>query len=218
MRSRAAALGWGAVSDVVVAVGAAPDNEPQQVIAAIQRAARSAQLPVMAGVHGDRLLVVLGEVADPCAAVDRVINEFGDGPVVIGPTAADLPSATPSAAAALAGLRAAPAWPAAPRPVLAVDLLPERALNGDEDARWQLVAEVHAPLAAERGAVLETLAAYLDRGGALESTARALFVHPNTVRYRLRRVSELTGLSPTDPRDAYALAIALSLGRLAQHE
>ncbi len=40
-------------------------------------------------------------------------------------------------AAALAGLSAAPAWPSAPRPVLADDLLPERVLVGDPLARAQ---------------------------------------------------------------------------------
>ena len=48
----------------------------------------------------------------------------------------------------------------------------------------------------------------------LESCARALFVHPNTVRYRLRRVAELTGRSPTDPRDALVLRFALLAARL----
>ena len=34
-----------------------------------------------------------------------------------------------------------------------------------------------------------------------------LFVHPNTVRYRLRRATELTGFNPSDGRDAVALWI-----------
>ncbi len=46
--------------------------------------------------------------------------------------------------------------------------------------------------------LLETVAAFLDTGGALEATARALFVHANTVRYRLRRVAEVCGEAPTD--------------------
>ena len=48
----------------------------------------------------------------------------------------------------------------------------------------------------------------------MEAAARALFVHANTVRYRLRRIHEVSGYSPTDPRDAYALRLALTLGRL----
>ena len=55
---------------------------------------------------------------------------------------------------------------------------------------------------------------FLDQGLSVEATARTLFVHANTVRYRLRRVHEISGYSPTDPRDAYALRLALTLGRL----
>ncbi|HET7531952.1 MAG TPA: helix-turn-helix domain-containing protein, partial [Nocardioidaceae bacterium] len=51
-------------------------------------------------------------------------------------------------------------------------------------------------------------------GGSLEATARAMFVHANTVRYRLRRAADVTGLSATDPRDAYTYRVALTLGRL----
>ena len=51
-------------------------------------------------------------------------------------------------------------------------------------------------------------------GLSVEAAARALFVHANTVRYRLRRIHEVTGYSPTDPRDAYALRLAITLGRL----
>jgi DNA-binding PucR family transcriptional regulator len=39
-------------------------------------------------------------------------------------------------------------------------------------------------------------------------------VHPNTVRYRLRRIAELTGYSPLEARGAYALRLSLTLGRL----
>ena len=59
-----------------------------------------------------------------------------------------------------------------------------------------------------------TLETYIESNTSLEGTARALFVHVNTVRYRLRRVEALTGRSPTDPRDALALRIGLILARL----
>jgi hypothetical protein len=39
----------------------------------------------------------------------------------------------------------------------------------------------------------ETAAVHLDHGGRLASTARALHVHPNTVKHRLRRFAETTG-------------------------
>ncbi|MHB8796816.1 MAG: helix-turn-helix domain-containing protein, partial [Candidatus Nanopelagicales bacterium] len=55
----------------------------------------------------------------------------------------------------------------------------------------------------------------LERVTSLEATARALFIHPNTVRYRLRRIADLTGHSPTDARGAFTLRVGLTLGRLA---
>jgi DNA-binding PucR family transcriptional regulator len=169
-------------------------------------------------VHGDRLVVVMGGTHDPLAATGRMLAGFGDGPVVVGPAVPSLDEASESAKAALAGFRSAGAWPAAPRPVAASDLLPERALAGDPAAKAQLVATVVQPLTSAGGDLGRTLASYLDGGGALESCARALFVHANTVRYRLRRVTEVTGFDPTDPRDSLVLRIALIVGRLHPSE
>ncbi len=126
----------------------------------------------------------------------------------------DLVEAARSARAALSGMRAARAWPDAPRPVASEDLLPERALAGDGHARRTLATDLYRPVLAAGGDLAETLAAFFDSGGSIEATARARFVHPNTVRYRLRRVHEITGYSPVDPRDGYALRLALTLGRL----
>lgn len=215
VRSRAAALGWGVHDAVVVVVGQTPDAEAEIVVDEIRRAARVHHLDVLTGVQGDRLVAVLGGSREPVRATRHLVAQFGPGPVVVGPLVPDLLAAGQSAAAALAGLRAAPAWPEAPRPVLADDLLPERALSGDELARSKLVSEVYRPLQVTGTALLETVAAFLEQTSSLEGTARALFVHPNTVRYRLRRVAELTGYAPTDPRQALALRIALALGRLA---
>ena len=180
----------------------------------VYRLARRIGLDVIGGVQGNLLVLVLGGAADPLAATEKLVASFGDGPVVVGPGVPTLDEATESARAALAALRAAPAWPAAPRPVAAADLLPERALAGDPEARRDLRQEVYGALVRAGGELLETLDAFFAAGGVLESAARALFVHPNTVRYRLRRVAEVTGLSPLEARDAFTLRIALTMGRL----
>jgi len=212
--SRASALGWSAKSPVTVVIGRSPEAHPEEVLDAMQRAARHAGADLLAGVHGDRLVVVLGGAADAVAATAPLLPEFAPGPVVIGPTVPDLGSAGDSARAALSGVRAASGWPNAPRPVLAADLLPERALAGDEEARRELLETVYWPLADAGSLLLDTVTAYTESGGMLEGTARMLFVHPNTVRYRLRRVAEVCGRTPTDPRDLFTLQIALVLGRL----
>lgn len=213
--SRASALGWDGSGNVVVVVGGLDDGS---TIEQVRRIADDRGLDCLCSVQGERLVVILGGVdrlARPAAAF---ADAFAAGQVVIGPVVEQLADASRSAEAALSGLRVAHGWAEAPRPVLAQDLLVERALAGDTDARDELVASVWEPLSAAGGHVLETLEAYLASGRSLEATGRLLFIHPNTVRYRLRRVAELTGLAPTDARESYSLQVALTLGRLRGDE
>jgi len=214
LRSRAAALGWGAPDSVTVIIGTPPDDEPEAVVDGVRRAARHAGLDALAAVQGDRLVAVVGGAADPLRASRALLAQFGPGPIVLGPAVPDLMAAATSAQAAIAALHAARARTALPRPTLASELLPERAIDGDPTARAALIEQIYQPLIAAAGALLETVGTYLDQAGSLEATARALYVHPNTVRYRLRRVADVTGYSPTDARDAFALQVALVLGRL----
>ncbi|MXQ66510.1 PucR family transcriptional regulator [Actinomadura rayongensis] len=213
MHSWAAALGWTSKPVTVVAGQTPEDEDPEVTIDQMQLAARRARVDVLAGVQGRRVVVIVGGAADPMSAAKIISAKCGPGPVVVGPSVADLYESTLSARAAMAGLRAAAGWPDAPRPVHAHDLLPERALDGDEAARAYLVDEVYTPMLSAGAPLLDTLTTYLEQGSSLEATARLLFVHPNTVRYRLRRVTELTGLAPADGRNAFTLRIALVLGR-----
>jgi DNA-binding PucR family transcriptional regulator len=132
---------------------------------------------------------------------------------VAGPLVDDLAAAAPCVREALAGLAAVAAWPDAPRPVASGDLLAERVVLGDETARRRLLDDVHAPLSQAGGDLLRTVAAYLESGSSVEGTARALFLHPNTVRYRLRKVVENVGYDVMSPRGAQVLRLALVLGR-----
>ncbi len=215
LHSWASALNWSS-SPVVVVVGTIGDEDgPEPHIEDIRAQARRARLDLLAGVQGNRLILVLGGTDDPIGAAERFAGRFGPGPVIAGPLVRDLRAASVSARAALAALRAAPAWPEAPRPAGADELLAERALDGDSDARAVLINEVYEPLAGGGHALLDTLTTYLEQGSSLEATARLLFVHPNTVRYRLRRVAELTEYTPSAGRDGFTLWVAIVLGRLA---
>ena len=222
LHSWASALNWSS-SPVTVVVGTIGDDEPktgapaevEPLIEELRAQARRARLDLLAGVHGNRLILVVGGCDDPIAAAERFAGRFGPGPVIAGPLVRDLRTASVSARAALAALHAAPAWPDAPRPAGADDLLPERALDGDPDARAALISDVYEPLLGGGHALLDTLTTYLEQGSSLEATARMLFVHPNTVRYRLRRVAELTEYTPSAGRDGFTLWVAVALGRLA---
>ncbi|MCX6519776.1 MAG: helix-turn-helix domain-containing protein [Actinobacteria bacterium] len=54
---------------------------------------------------------------------------------------------------------------------------------------------------------LATLGAYLDSFGDVSSAAAALSVHPNTLRYRLKRIVDLLGVDLTDPVERFVLEL-----------
>ncbi|GAC1442138.1 MAG: helix-turn-helix domain-containing protein [Mycobacteriales bacterium] len=210
--TRAGSLGWSRPEWVGVLTGAMPELDDPGV-PDLRAAARRTGLCLLVGEYGGRLIVVIGGTGPRELAIDQAVAAFPAGPVVLGPVVGDLTEVAAAMTEALSALDAAPAWPRAPRPVHSFDLICERVVLGDEQARSRLRAEVYAPLLAAGADLLLTAAAYLDAGGAVESTARALFLHPNTVRYRLRKVAEVTHRDPTAPRDALALQLALVLGR-----
>lgn len=222
--SRIAALGWHGHGEVAVLVGTTP---PQFDVDQVRRTARKLSVDVLIGVQGSRLVLVLGrariagqedeEDEDELGFLEiaaRLEPSFGPGYVVLGPAVAALVDASQSARAALAGFAVARAWRSAPRPVEADDLLPERALAGDPLAKQTLIERIFRPLQAHSTDLVTTLWSYLDNGRSLEATARELFVHPNTVRYRLKRVSEVIGWDATGPREALILQTALILGSI----
>ena len=229
--SRIAALGWHGHGEVAVLVGTAPKLFD---VDQVRRAARHMHADVLIGVQGNRLVVVIGR-ADPRGAegddsvgtapalsfmeiATQLEPHFGTGHLVLGHEVANLVDAGKSAKAALAGFAVARSWRHAPRPVHADDLLPERALAGDPLARATLVHRIYRPLQAHSTELLTTLWSYLDNGRSLEATARELFVHPNTVRYRLKRVSDVIGWDATGAREALILQSALIIGSMSDHE
>ncbi|WP_213814608.1 CdaR family transcriptional regulator [Glaciihabitans sp. dw_435] len=225
--SRIAALGWNGHGEVCVLVGTTPR---QLDVDQLRRTARHLTADVLIGVQGNRLVLVIGR-AEPAPAegdedskaplpfidIARKLEPgFGPGHLVLGHEVSTLVDASRSAKAALAGFAVARSWRNAPRPVMADDLLPERAFAGDPLARATLVNRIYKPLQAHSTELLGTLWCYLDNGRSLEATARELFVHPNTVRYRLKRISEVIGWDATGAREALILQSALIIGSIAE--
>jgi hypothetical protein len=63
---------------------------------------------------------------------------------------------------------------------------------------------------AEHGTnLVETLHAWLDAFGDVPTAAAAMFVHPNTFRYRLRRVTEVSGIKLGDPDERFGAMLQL---------
>ncbi|WP_299577006.1 helix-turn-helix domain-containing protein [uncultured Williamsia sp.] len=215
--SRAAALNWDADATATVVVGYPPPEQNVSVPLAIHTTARRHDRAALSVVQGTLLVAILsGDMSSGDAFVQDLLTHFAEGPVVIGHTTPNLGTAHGSAAEALAGMEAVAGWPGAPRPVHSWELLPERALLGDAAAVRTLNDFLVTPLGKGGDTLTSTLDAYLDSGGSVESCARELFVHPNTVRYRLKRIAEVTGRDPTNPRDAYVLRVAATVGRLAR--
>lgn len=218
--SRATALGWEPSAAATVLVGNPPSEDPPTVVFEVRSRAARVGRPVLLSVQGSRLVVVVGGPTEGGVKEREILARmsvaFADGPVVAGPTVPSLAEAHHSATEALSGLRAVIGWPGAPRPVRSADLLPERALTGDAEAERLLIDKIARPLEEAGPTLQRTVEAYLESGGVLETCAKTLFVHPNTVRYRLRKAADLTGCQATDPRDALVLRIALTVGRLAR--
>ncbi len=100
--------------------------------------------------------------------------------------------------------------------------LTELVLNADGDALADLRARVLAPLDTVRPAVrdklVETLRAWLLHHGRRDDVAAALFVHPQTVRYRMGQLRELFGEDLLDPRVVEDLTVALAASRLPSRD
>ncbi len=97
------------------------------------------------------------------------------------------------------------------------DVLLPRVLAGDVTAREAFVRELFGALDGRKGAdvLREAILRYADHGFAFRRTASALGIHPNTLRYRLERAAELTGLAFDDPDTRFRLQLAVRLLDLA---
>ncbi|MFF5184487.1 PucR family transcriptional regulator [Streptomyces sp. NPDC000345] len=199
---------------VVAAVAGAPGEEP---LAGIETALRQAQLPSAWRLLPDQQIGVVA-LATPTAeqtclrTLRRTRARVGVSPGFH--SLRDTPRALRFARLALAGL------PGTGPGVARFDDNPLAMLVAAAPAEAAHLTEVVLrPLldlpAAERARLLTTLEHWFAAAGSAADTARTLFVHPNTVRYRLRRVEELTGRSLSDPRTVADLGAALPAVRNA---
>jgi hypothetical protein len=92
-------------------------------------------------------------------------------------------------------------------------------LGADRRLARDVAESALAPLAAETEVSREklglTLDAWLRHRGRTEAVAKALHVHPQTVRYRLARLRELFGTRLDDPDGRFELELALRARRIA---
>ncbi len=212
-------IGWTG-DDVCMAVAGRPVGDRRAFESHLEaRLLNAGARSVLTGFRDGWTVMLIG-AADADAAENACMQasaEFGtDDFVCLGDVGASARGAASSVSGVMSALKAAPGVPDLPHVIHASDVLPERALLGDATARRQLYEAVYQTL--RRGgpcaSALPTVDAFLSSGGSLDATAKKLRVHPNTVRYRLRRVASTTGWDATDPREAYVLRTALAIGRI----
>lgn len=134
--SRAAALNWDTTAPATVLVGTpAPgpngsnsDGDSERASQDVRDTAARHGRAALTDVHGTWLVaIVSGQLSPTEKFLKDLLAAFADAPVVIGPTAPMLTAAHRSASEAISGMNAVAGWRGAPRPVLARELLPERA-------------------------------------------------------------------------------------------
>ncbi len=166
--------------------------------------------------------------ADPCllvpdpdgpgrqAALDRALRGH---PAVIGPSV-PLARAAQSLrwarqARTLAQVGALPNGRDGRGPVRCDQHLSTLLILADEDLAATLRDRRLAPLArlrpAQRDRIAETLLAWLQLGENAAEVAQRIHVHPQTVRYRLRQITELFGDQLRDPDCRFELQLALRI-------
>ncbi len=75
----------------------------------------------------------------------------------------------------------------------------------------RILAPVHDYDARTRSDLSRTLRVYVECGGNLATTADRLFLHRNSVTYRLQRIHDLSGIDPRDGRSRLLLLVAFTL-------
>ena len=110
-----------------------------------------------------------------------------------------------------------------PRVVLATDLGVVRLVvsGGGDDCR-RFAEDLLGPLLRydrdTQSDLVSTLRRFLECGGQIRATARALDVHENTVRYRLTRIAEVSDVDPGDLRTLLDARFALQVLDLLGNE
>lgn len=98
---------------------------------------------------------------------------------------------------------------------LSLDLLLARAPRVALDLRQRVIDPLGAQPGRSRGDLLTTVATYLELCRDRRQAAERLYIHPNTLDHRLRRVRELTRLNLDDPEDLAMMVLALKQSRRA---
>lgn len=209
---------------VIVIEGRARAQDQDLFIHAVRRAARSMTVGSMLVARGDTVVVLSDRVVPWEQFRANVLTELGGGRCRIGvggpcDRPSDFPRSYREATLALKMQRAARGS--------------DQALAYEDLGVYQLLGELEDPAAIERltrrwlGLLLDydtrkkselvnTLSQYLECGRNYDATASALCVHRSTLKYRLQRIREISGLDLSDPDTHFNLQLATRAWRTLQ--
>jgi len=154
-------------------------------------------------------VVRLRNVRADLTSVSTALQATGAPRIGLSPQFSDLREAKGSVRLARMALRAS----SSSRRVVNYDSEPLSILAaGLPEVMEQLSEPILAGLSGlsgpDKALLLATFGAWRDNGGSADRAATALFCHPNTVRYRLRRLEQATGRSLSDPKSMMELGLA----------
>ncbi|MEV0125884.1 helix-turn-helix domain-containing protein [Streptomyces sp. NPDC050703] len=229
-------LGLVKASTVVMAMGLTGEGGDHARLAAERQRLTSALGIHLNAVQPRSALALLGDVtyavvpvpADPADGGERAVRIATDfveragkrSPVVIGiGSVAAHPSALgPSRTRADRALRVLMSEPGGRRVASIADVSVDALLLEMRDLAAARGDELLGPVARlveydarHRSHLVETLRAWLDAFGDTAAAAASGFVHPNTFRYRVRRVAEVARVDLQDPSVRFALMLQLRL-------
>jgi hypothetical protein len=178
-------------------------------------------LAVLAGGRPGRILVGRSRGAELClvpgqvgpAVVERLeavlAGSDADLQVAVGAPCEGLAGAGRSCREAIATLEVARARASGEHGAVTLydQVLVDILVLRSDDASARLIEVFHRPLAGSAH-LTETIDSYFEHGMSIRETARALYLHPNSVAYRLSRILELTGFDPRQPYDLMHFWIA----------
>ncbi|MEV6339497.1 helix-turn-helix domain-containing protein [Nocardia vinacea] len=193
-----------------VVVAADVPSPGREALPGIEAALRVSRIPSAWRLLPDQQIGVLSFPANKQAAVLKHLRRRGVGVGVSPPYDAlpETPRALHFARLALAGLRGRSSGVAQFDDNPLAMLVAAAPVEADRMVRVRLGPLLTLPRE-ERTRLLETLEYWFAAGGSAAETGRRLYVHANTVRYRLRRIEELTGRSLVDPQAVLDLGAAL---------
>ncbi|MCW4354442.1 helix-turn-helix domain-containing protein [Hoyosella sp. YIM 151337] len=154
----------------------------------------------------------IGLLAGPPGAIERAVDKLAP----LGRTGLSAPFTSPHRIfAAVSDARTAcrSAAPGCPEPVRFGDAPLAHLVVTLPDASRRAAAQILGPVLSlpqpERDDLIDVLHAWFRCGGSAAAVADALHCHRNTVRYRLRKIRDVTGRDTTDPAQSAELYLAL---------